>query len=297
MSKDPVAPQLADLTPGAARRLIAAILEAAGLIDAALDARILIEDATGLGRAALLGAADQPLGPAVAARLHDWITRRLASEPLFRILGRREFWGLDLAVTPDVLDPRPDTETIVEAALQVLGARRQDALRICDLGTGSGALLAALLSECQAARGWGVDRSAAACRVAWGNLAGLQLAGRAAVLQGSWGAALPDGGFDLVVSNPPYIETAVIPTLAREVRDHDPPLALDGGADGLTCYRAIAADLPRLMAPGGIAVLEVGAGQAAAVRGLLDRAGLADGGTRRDLGGVERAVVAHRSQA
>ena len=122
---------------------------------------------------------------------------------MFRIIGRREFWGLDLAVTPDVLDPRPDTETIVSAALEALGSRRETPLRMCDLGTGSGAILAALLSECRSAVGWGVDRSHEACRVAWRNLAALGFAERAAVMRSLWGAALPDGAFDLVVSNPP----------------------------------------------------------------------------------------------
>ena len=283
-----------DLTLAAARQRVTARLEAAGLPDAHLDARIFVEDATGLGRTALTSAADRPLGPEAAAALQGWVARRLAGEPVFRIIGRREFWALDLAVTPDVLDPRPDTETIVSAALDVLGSRREAPFRICDLGTGSGAILAALLSECRAATGWGVDRSAEACRVAWRNLAALGLAERAGVLQGIWGVALPDGAFDLVVSNPPYIETAVIPTLAPEVRDHDPALALDGGPDGLACYRLIAADLPRLLASGGIAVLEVGAGQASAVGELLRSVGLTQVGTRRDLGGVERAVVARR---
>ncbi|MDX7951410.1 peptide chain release factor N(5)-glutamine methyltransferase [Lichenihabitans sp. Uapishka_5] len=276
-----------------ARRRVAQALEAAGVPDAALDARIFIEDATGLGAAALM--AETPLDPAATATLEAWVARRLAGEPVFRIIGRREFWGLDLAVTPDVLDPRPDTETIVEAALRALGPRRTAPLRICDLGTGSGAILAALLSECRQARGWGVDRSRSACGVARHNLAGLGLDDRALVLQGSWGAALPEGGFDLVASNPPYIETAVIPTLATEVRDHDPALALDGGPDGLACYRLIAADLPRLLAPGGIAVLEVGAGQAAAVADLMRQAGLVEHDSRRDLGGHERAVLARRA--
>lgn len=283
-----------DLTLAAARQRVTACLQAAGVSEAALDARIFIEDATKLGRAALMRAADRPLGPEAAATLESWVARRLAGEPVFRIIGRREFWGLDLAVTPDVLDPRPDTETVVSAALEALGRRRETPLRMCDLGTGSGAILAALLSECRAAAGWGVDCSAEACRVAWRNLTALGFAGRAIVLQSVWGAVLPDSAFDLVVSNPPYIETAVIPTLAPEVRSHDPALALDGGPDGLACYRLIAADLLRLLAPGGIAVLEVGAGQAPAVGDMLRSVGLMEAGTRRDLGGVERAVMARR---
>jgi release factor glutamine methyltransferase len=201
---------------------------------------------------------------------------------------------LTLTVTPDVLDPRPDTETIVSAAIGHLKARRTEPLHILDLGVGSGAILCALLSELPMAHGWGVDRSHAAAHTARGNAERLGLSPRTLILQGDWARAMPDHHFDLVVSNPPYIETAVIPTLAREVRDHDPLVALDGGADGLDCYRAIVADLPRLLVQRGIAVLEVGAGQAAAVQELIATAGLENLTVQRDLGGHERAVVAQK---
>jgi release factor glutamine methyltransferase len=262
--------------------------------DARLEARILVEEATGLAHAGVMRATD-PVGPEVSAKLEGWLARRLAGEPVFRIIGQREFWGLPLTVTHAVLDPRPDTETVVDAALAALGPRRHAALRMCDLGVGSGAILAALLTECRAARGWGVDRSFAACGVARGNFVSIGVGERAIVLQGSWGDALPSGGFDLLVSNPPYVVSAEIAHLDREVRDHDPHLALDGGADGLVCYRAIICDLPRLLVPGGVAVLELGAGQAAAVQDLGMAAGLDILGTRADLAGHDRALIVRRS--
>ena len=284
----------ADLTLGEARQRATRLLAEVSGDEAALDARIFLEEATGLSRLALLGHSDRVLGAEATARFTSFLDRRAAGEPVWRVLGQREFWGLPFTITPAVLDPRPDTETIVAAALDRLADRRGEPLRLLDLGIGSGALLCALLSELPQAIGWGVDRSKEAATVACGNLCRLEFGNRARVLVGDWGAALGGGRFDLVVSNPPYIETATIPTLAPEVRDFDPPLALDGGADGLRCYRDIAADLPRLLAPGGEAVLEVGAGQAAAVRDLLAGAGLDGIDTRHDLGGHLRAVLGRR---
>jgi release factor glutamine methyltransferase len=226
-------------------------------------------------------------------RLEAMAARRLAGEPLDRIFGHRGFWTLDLAVTPDVLSPRPDTETVVAAARdglrQFVGSSQQ--IRILDLGTGSGAILLALLAECPGAVGLGVDISAQALAVARANAARNGLQDRAQFRRGGWEAALGER-YDLVVSNPPYIPTADIATLDREVRDHDPHLALDGGVDGLDAYRAIAALLPRLLAPGGFAVLEIGFGQGEAVAALAATAGLAVVDVRPDLGGVPRAVVA-----
>lgn len=282
----------ATLSRDEARRRATRLLAAASGAEAFLDARILVEETTGLDRAALLLEGDRPLGVGAAVRLAAMVRRRLGGEPVWRILGRREFWGLSFAVTPAVLDPRPDTETIVAAALAAVAARRTEPLRIADLGTGSGAILGALLSELPRSLGWGVDRSEDACRVARGNLDALGLGERALVLTGDWARALRSNGLDLVVSNPPYIATGDLPALDREVRDHDPRAALDGGADGLAAYRAIAADLPRLLAPDGVAVLEVGAGQAPEVGRLLATSGLTIGPVRRDLGGHERAVSA-----
>jgi release factor glutamine methyltransferase len=280
------------LTLDAARTRLTALLRGAGS-DAAFEARILLEEATGLDRAALLREGRRRLGEPDAAALDGWLARRLGGEPLWRVLGTREFWGLPFTVTPDVLDPRPDTETVVEAALAATSGRHSEPLRILDLGVGSGAILGALLHALPYACGVGVDLSLAACRVAAGNMARLGLAERATVMNGRWADALgPDAAFDVVASNPPYIETDVIPTLDPAVRDHDPHLALDGGGDGLMAYRAVAAAMPRLLRPAGVAVLEVGIGQAVAVSRLMEEAGLGSCTLRRDLAGVDRVVVA-----
>ncbi|MBL8587805.1 MAG: HemK family protein methyltransferase, partial [Methylobacteriaceae bacterium] len=191
----------------------------------------------------------------------------------------------------DVLDPRPDTETLVEAALAALGPRRGEPLRLVDFGTGSGAVAAALLAELPAAFAVALDRAPAAARLARDNLRRNGLADRAAVLVGDWDAALA-GGFDLVVSNPPYIPAGDIAGLAPEVRLHDPRLALDGGPDGLDAYRRLAPAAARLLAPGGLVLFEVGAGQAPAVAALLAAAGLSPAAPARDLAGRERVAIA-----
>lgn len=281
------------LTLEAAARRLRTWLSTLGA-DPDLEARVLLEEATGLDRAALLRQGSRELGDVAARRLEAWLSRRRTGEPLWRVIGTREFYGLPFAITPAVLDPRPDTETVVEAALAAMAGRGEDDLHVLDLGIGSGALLGALLHAWPNSRGWGVDLSFPACRVAAANLAALSLGSRAQVVNGCWAAALPDACFDVIVSNPPYIETAVIGTLDRAVRDHDPHLALDGGPDGLAAYRIIAARLPRLLRPGGVAALEVGAGQAADLTALLRAAGFASPVVRRDLAGVER-VVAVRS--
>ena len=279
-------PDLAATLRDAVRRL-----RAAGVDGAEGDARILLLAATGLDRVALIRDPDLPVTPEAALRLEAWLARRADREPVSRILGRRDFWGLGLVVTPDVLDPRPDTETLVAAVLDGLGARRGAPLRLLDLGTGSGAILCALLAELPAATGWALDRSAGACGVARRNLAAHGFAARSLVIRGDWAAALAPGAFDAVVSNPPYIESAVIPGLDRDVREHDPLAALDGGPDGLAAYRLLAADLPRLLAPGGIAAFEVGRGQDGDVAGLMRAAGLAGITTHPDLAGIARVVM------
>jgi release factor glutamine methyltransferase len=189
------------------------------------------------------------------------------------MLGVREFWGLDFALSADTLDPRPESETVIEA---VLGRRpeRDRSFRILDLGTGSGCLLLALLSEYRAARGVGVDIAPGAAATARRNAVAVGLAARASFVVGDWGTALA-GGFDIVVANAPYIASGDIPGLPREVRDFDPHVALDGGPDGLACYRAITADLKRLLVPGGLCAGEIGAGLDAAVGQLRADAGLA----------------------
>ena len=203
-----------------------------GIENPVREARISLCAASGVSPEALIIDPREPLGSA-ASKVKEVAARRAAGEPLSRILGEREFWGLSFAITRHVLDPRPETETIVDAALSILNDRRHDPLRILDLGVGSGALLCALLTEFGAARGVGVDISADAANVAQSNLQVYGLSPRAEIRAGDWTIGLI-GQFDLIVSNPPYIATADLAGLPREVRDFDPSLALDGGIDGLT---------------------------------------------------------------
>jgi release factor glutamine methyltransferase len=276
------------LSVAQARRDVAERFRRHGLDTPDLDARVIVGHALGLDHPALTRAAERPLTAEDTRRLDAAVARRLTHEPVARIVAAKEFWSLPLRVTPAVLVPRPETETVVEAALAVIA--RTGALRIADLGTGSGAILLALLSELPGAAGIGTDRDAGALAVARGNAQDLGLAGRADFVACDFGAAIA-GGCDLVVSNPPYIATADIATLAPDVRDFDPLLALDGGSDGLAAYRAIAADARRLLAPGGWLVVEIGIGQAAAVTTLLARSGLAVADARRDLAGLPRAIL------
>ncbi|AOO80781.1 peptide chain release factor N(5)-glutamine methyltransferase [Bosea vaviloviae] len=270
-----------------ARRNLAARLREAGVETAAMDARILVEAA--MGENADLDPL-QPLDAAMLGRLDSFATRRLAGEPVWRILGEREFWSLPFRLSPATLEPRPDSETIVEAALGVLAERRDQAISILDLGTGTGCLLVALLSECKAARGVGVDLSEEACETAAGNAERNGVGARARFRQGDWMAGLSER-FDLIVSNPPYIPAGDIAGLDAAVREHDPLRALDGGEDGLVAYRALAAGLPRQIAPGGAVVLEIGAGQEADVVAIMAAMGLVHRGSRRDLGGHTRALI------
>jgi release factor glutamine methyltransferase len=223
---------------------------------------------------------------AVEALLH----RMLAREPLTRIVGVREFWGVEFLLSADTLDPRPETETVVEAVLAKL-PDRAGPYRLLDLGTGTGCLLLALLSELPEANGIGVDVAVGAAATACRNAATLGFAGRASFAVCNWADAI-GGTFDVIVANPPYITTDTIPTLSPEVRDHDPVRALDGGADGRAAYRAIAADLPRLLVRNGIFVAEIGAGQGDAVSQILSGAGLRVEELRADLAGITRCVVA-----
>ena len=284
-----------DIAPGTsiaqARRAVAARLRDHNLDTPDLDARLIVGHALRLDHTALIAQSGRALTRAEIDRLAALVGRRLTHEPVARILGAKEFWSLPLAVTSDVLVPRPETETVVEAALAAVAPRGP--LRIADLGTGSGAILLALLSELPDAFGLGTDRDPRALAVARRNAHELGLDARAAFVGCDFGAALA-GGCDLVVSNPPYIAAGEIATLAPEVRDYDPRAALDGGPDGLAAYRAIAADAARLLAPGGIIAIEIGSRQAEAVAALLAERGLAvDGPPRHDLAGLPRVVVAH----
>lgn len=271
-----------------ALRDAAARLTAAGVAEARLEARVLAGEAFGLTREALLARDDQTARPEELARLEDLVARRIRGEPTARLLGRQEFWSLEFGLGPETLIPRADSETIVEAALAAI-ADRSAPLRLVDFGTGSGCLLLALLSELPNAEGLGIDASAETLAVAARNAERLGLAGRAAFGLGDWGQGL-SGPFDLIVSNPPYIRDGEIAGLAPEVARFEPRRALAGGADGLDCYRALAPDIARLLAPGGLAVLEVGQGQADAVEAILAATGLKPAGRRADLAGIDRAI-------
>jgi release factor glutamine methyltransferase len=271
-----------------ARRALGAAFGSAGLDTPDLDARVLVAHALGLDHAGLVAAGGRALDDTEAARISSLADRRLAGEPVARILGTREFWGLPLTVTPAVLVPRPETETVVELALSLIEDRARP-LRIADLGTGSGAILLALLHELPNAFGIGTDIAPGALEVARRNAMRLGLADRARFAACDYGAALA-GPFDLVLSNPPYIATSVIATLAPEVRDHDPSCALDGGADGLAAYRTLAADAARLAGAGHL-VVEIGAGQERDVEFLLTQKGLALAAMRHDLSGIARALA------
>ena len=286
----PVPPLMPTTTRQEALRHLRASFAAAGIDSPALDARLLLLAALDIAGAELAATPAEPLGVDGAKRLVTLATRRLDREPVARILGEREFWGLPFRLSPATLEPRPDTETLVEAVLKTLRARsRADApLTIVDIGTGTGCILLALLRELPQATGLGIDRALEAAQTARGNAERLGLSARAHFIVGDWSAAVA-GPVDVLVSNPPYIESAVIPGLAPEVRRYDPLLALDGGRDGLDAYRALAADAPRLLAPGGLAALEVGEGQDRAVAGLF--AGLGRVTVHADLAGIARTVV------
>jgi len=260
-----------------------------GIENPAREARISLCAASGVSPVALIIDPREPLGSA-ASKVQEIAARRATGEPLSRILGKREFWGLSFAITRHVLDPRPETETVVEAALSILSDRRKDPLRILDLGVGSGALLCALLTEFGAARGLGVDISADAADVARGNLQARGLSPRAEIRVGDWTSGLV-GRFDLIVSNPPYIPTADLAGLPREVRNFDPWLALDGGIDGLAAYRRILPESRRLLAPGGWLLVELGAGQAAKVTAVASQCGFTDVRTYQDLAGANRVAA------
>ncbi|MEN3974305.1 peptide chain release factor N(5)-glutamine methyltransferase [Emcibacter sp. SYSU 3D8] len=277
-------------TLGDLQRSGRARLAAAGVASAALDAALLLCAATGERREALMAYPERTVDDPAADAYRAMIDRRVAREPVSRILGRREFWGLDFAVAAPVLDPRPDTETLVGAALDWLEER--PAARIADLGTGSGCILLALLHERPGDGGLGIDISDAALDVARANAAALGLSARASFAIGDWSAELPDGAMDLIVSNPPYIPSGDIDGLEPEVAVFDPVGALDGGADGLAAYRRIAADLKRVLVPGGAAFLEIGAGQENDVAALLERGGASMVQQIPDLSGRIRCLGA-----
>lgn len=267
----------------------AASLAKAGCDEARRRARQLIAGALDLSAAELLMRSEHRLDRSQVQQLRNFIARMAAGEPLSRILRRREFWGLDFELSPDTLDPRPDSETIIEAVLARMD--RGAPLRLLDLGTGSGCLLLALLSELPIATGIGVDISEGAVATAWRNAKSLGLNGRSGFFVGDWGYAIAQR-FDVVVANPPYIATSALRDLPQEVRLYDPPRALDGGNRGLAAYQHIIGLLPALLAPSAVFVAEIGSGQAADVIALLKGHALACEAIERDLGGIERCIVA-----
>ncbi len=276
----------------------AAQLRAAGIERARFEARLLLAEAGGLTVEQIVADDSAVLAPAQLQRFDALVARRAARQPMSQLLGWREFFGRRFAVTPDVLTPRPDSETVIEAVLEHISDRAAP-LRVLDLGVGSGCLLLTILAEYRHARGVGIDKSPAALAVARANAQALGLADRAELCRGDW--AQPDwpatvGRFDLILANPPYIPSGDLAGLEPEVRDHEPRLALDGGAAGLDDYRRLAAGLGLALDCLGLAVLEVGMGQAEAVGVLLQAGGLTVLPPRRDLAGIARCVLAASPQ-
>lgn len=269
---------------------VAVQLGPAGIAEPRREARLLVAAVTGLSQAQLVAHPERVLDAAQRACLAEFARRRRGREPLSRILGRREFWSLPFALGPDGLDPRPDSETLIEAALAWLGPDHSSSRTILDLGTGTGCLLLALLSELPAARGVGIDASPGAVALATRNAAALNLSARARFQLGDWGAGI-DERFDILLCNPPYVRRAEIETLAPEVVLFDPRSALCGGEDGLDSYRILAMQLSGLLAPAGQAFVEIGAGQATAVGALFEAGGLLLVDSRRDLAGVVRCLI------
>jgi release factor glutamine methyltransferase len=269
-------------------------LAAAGVASPRRDARLLLAAAMAVGETALLTDPERAVTAQAVARFDGFVERRAARMPVSRILGEREFWSLDFAIAPGVLDPRPDSETLVDAALAHVDgapAGRQGAWRVLDLGTGSGCLLLALLSELPNATGLGLERDSDAAALARANAARHGLDGRAEIRAEGW-SALADGGFDLIVANPPYVPSGEIAGLAPEVAAYDPKGALDGGPDGLDAYRELAPRLAGWLAPGGQAFLEVGRGLGGDVQALLGAVGLRVPAGVCDLAGTLRCVRA-----
>jgi release factor glutamine methyltransferase len=280
-------------TFGYLRREASLRLREAEIESAETDARLLLLHATKFDAARLISLDDEEADEELIAAYDRLIDRRISGVPVARMLGEKEFWSLRFLLGAETLVPRPETETIVEAALHEIKDKQQ-ALSILDLGTGTGAILAALLTELPNATGIAVDRSEAALRVARNNLRNLSLDRRVSYLCGDWMSAIT-GTFDLVVSNPPYIASKALALLSPEVRDHDPRLALDGGSDGLQAYRTIVHQLGERLAANGTAVLELGQGQEDAVRALVSATGKLEvsDSARKDFAGIPRALVIH----
>ena len=276
---------IAQALAGAAERL-----RSSGIEPAWREARLILGLAAGATPETIVGHPGRALADAAVARLDALLARRCAGEPVSRIAGVREFWSMPLALSPDTLDPRPDSETLVEAVLDVIDDR-QSPLRVLDLGVGTGCLLLAILSELPNALGVGIDISEGACRTAAANAASLGFGQRCAFVVADWATPLA-GSFDVIVANPPYIADRSIDSLGPEVARFDPRRALAGGPDGLDAYRQIVPGLPAVMSASGLLALEVGAGQSDAVRLMIADGGLSVLGARADLAGIERCILA-----
>ncbi len=280
---------MTDTTLVTAWKAATAALKAGAIDSPSIDARLLLEVATGASRTDILTDPYRALTHDQQATLDGYVQRRLRREPVSRILGKKGFWKIMLNVTPDVLSPRPDTETILDVALLAFPPHR--AFEMIDLGTGSGAILLAILAERTGAKGAGTDISSEALAVARENAANLDLDGRSTFIRTEWAAGFADHGFDLVVSNPPYIPSGDIPGLDPEVRDHDPVLALDGGPDGLEAYRELAPEILRILKPGGIFAVEIGWDQGPQVQALFEAAGFEGVIVVKDLSDRDRVVT------
>jgi release factor glutamine methyltransferase len=281
-------------TFGAALSEGRATLEASGIDSAALDARLFLARAAGIDMAALIARSGDELPELAYAAFKHHLMRRIRGEPLARIFGEAEFYGLTFGLNASTLVPRPETETLVEIVLEEARSRFPPDVSICDLGTGSGAIAIALLSELPQARAVATDISEEALAMARLNAERHGVQSRLKFRLADF-AATPRGRFDIVVSNPPYIRSAVIPTLGREVREHDPLIALDGGADGLAAYRAILAWAGTMLAPGGFLALEIGHDQGEAVAELSREAGISNVRLHPDLEGRARVVSGSES--
>ncbi len=276
------------LTVAGALDMATARLKGAGIPSPRQEGRLLLAEALSVPPEKLVLEPGLSLEETEYSRFEAALEKREKRMPMAQVLGRREFWSLSFKVTADTLDPRPDSETLIEAVLAAFPDRGAP-LRLLDLGTGSGCLLLTLLSEYPNASGLGIDISDAACLVAAENATSLGLASRAIFAVGDWGRGV-DGAYDVIVSNPPYIPEAEIETLAAEVADFEPRLALSGGADGLDCYRDLMPDIARLLAPGGRAFLEIGEGQAGDVSALAEKSEMALVAGIADLGGIVRCL-------
>ncbi len=273
------------------------IFAAAEIETAALDARLLLSAVLGITREEWVTQRDQLLTDAQIRQMRDYRTRRIDGEPVSRILGRRGFYGADFLLSPATLDPRPDTETLIETVLRELGTGKDNGFRLLDLGTGTGCIALTLLSLCPKAEALAVDIAPEAVKTAEENARLLGVADRCRMQVLDWSAAEDAkklGHFDVIVSNPPYIPHGDIAGLSREVKEFDPLQALDGGADGLDCYREILALLPALLAEGGLCVFEIGYDQADDLRRLCEESGFSAIRCAKDLAGRDRCIFFRR---